>query len=903
MKPRQADFEMLARTRVVKIPVPQARRSPPATPQPLAPLPVLGDFERTARRGAAEEMEPTTEHTAVDAMRPTTVHAIVDEAEPTGEHTAVDVMGTTVPRAAAEQMEPTTAHAVVELRKPVVPRATAEVLERTVPCATAEVLERTVPRAAAEGLELTVPRAAAEELEPTTAHAVVELRKPVALRMVTELLEPTALRPAAERQEPTVPRAGADGVEPTTAHTVVELRKRVAPRMVIELLEPTALRPVAGVLERPAPRPVAEVQEPTVIWTRSDTPAPKRTQHPGPARGRGFPPAAARGPAPERRAGSAADVLRSPAPERRGGSSPELARNPAPERRAASSPHLAGSPAPERRAASSPQLAGNPAPERRAGSAPQLAGNPAPERRAGSAPQLAGGPAPERRAGSAPQLAGGPAPERRAGSSPPMVPSPAAVLAPAPGRGSVPAHAQGSAPAALGLAPEIEREVFQVARRIALQADLPAAARALQQGMSQLTESPDAMCVLFDPALCSAWAVPDGGAPRKLDDRAQQLIAQVAVSGQRVLLGRALIEPVGPAPARAVLVVRRPPASPAYGVHEVATLAAIAASVVGIVGHFVADHGARRAQELRDEASPFRPEAPPQRRGGAAAPGRLVAAPRTWMRWAYPTLIGLVVAVIAATAIIQVPTYSTGVSIIMIDGEHVTAPMAGTVAEVLVAPGAHVAAGDPLVRLHAVDEEAELAATETDYRNALAMFLTNPGDDTARNALAGIATRRQRARAIVDARTLRASTAGVVGDIRVRPGQLLVPSAQVMKVSTSAEPSVVALLPGFDRPRLEVGMTLQIELPRYHKRRELAVIDSIGSQVIGPDEARRSLGDPIGDALPIAGPVVLVRAHLAARTFMSGGREYEFHDGMLGKAEVKVSHESLLRMLIPGAGE
>jgi hypothetical protein len=67
--------------------------------------------------------------------------------------------------------------------------------------------------------------------------------------------------------------------------------------------------------------------------------------------------------------------------------------------------------------------------------------------------------------------------------------------------------------------------------------------------------------------------------------------------------------------------------------------------------------------------------------------------------------------------------------------------------------------------------------------------------------------------------------------------------------------------------------------------------------VIGPEEARRSLGAQIGDALPITGPVVLVRAQLSTLTFEARGREYEFHDGMVGKAEVKVDHESLLSLL------
>jgi membrane fusion protein (multidrug efflux system) len=121
-----------------------------------------------------------------------------------------------------------------------------------------------------------------------------------------------------------------------------------------------------------------------------------------------------------------------------------------------------------------------------------------------------------------------------------------------------------------------------------------------------------------------------------------------------------------------------------------------------------------------------------------------------------------------------------------------------------------------------------------------------------------------------------------------------------LKISPTTDLSVVALLPGHDRPRLEVGMALQIGLSGYRAKRQQAVIDEIDSQAIGPEEARKRLGDPIGDALPVTGPVVIVRAHLTARAFEAGGRTYEFHDGMLGKADVELDHQSLLRVLLPG---
>lgn len=446
---------------------------------------------------------------------------------------------------------------------------------------------------------------------------------------------------------------------------------------------------------------------------------------------------------------------------------------------------------------------------------------------------------------------------------------------------------------------EHEREIFQLVRRVALQADLAAAMRVLQHGVSRLTDSPDAICV-FEPGLASAWFIPHGSGPGTLDDELRALAAQVARAGDRAATEHALAEPIGPPPAHAVLVARRSGDRAPYGAADAAALAAIASAVAGLVGHFAAEHEARREQTARDARLPFRTEALAAQRGAVAVPGRPVAPPRTWMRWAYPTLIGLVATLVVASAIIQVPTYSTGAAVVTIDGAQVTSSSPGTVAELLVAPGARVAAGDPVLRLHAADEETELAASEADYRGALSSFLASPGDGSARGALAAVTTRRQRARTVVDARTLRAPAAGVVGDIRVRPGQLVTPGAPVMKVAPTADLAVVAVLPGVDRPRLSAGMTLQIEFAGYHVKREHAVIDSIGSQVIGPEEARRSLGPQIGDALPLSGPVVLVRGHLPARTFESGGREYAFYDGMIGKAEVRVDSDRLLRLLLPG---
>ena len=76
-----------------------------------------------------------------------------------------------------------------------------------------------------------------------------------------------------------------------------------------------------------------------------------------------------------------------------------------------------------------------------------------------------------------------------------------------------------------------------------------------------------------------AAAAPDGGPPRRLDAEVRSLVERAATTGKRIWLGRIAVEPVGPAPARAV--ADRPPAADrrAYSTAELATLSAFAAQL------------------------------------------------------------------------------------------------------------------------------------------------------------------------------------------------------------------------------------------------------------------------------------------------------------------------------------
>jgi len=69
--------------------------------------------------------------------------------------------------------------------------------------------------------------------------------------------------------------------------------------------------------------------------------------------------------------------------------------------------------------------------------------------------------------------------------------------------------------------------------------------------------------------------------------------------------------------------------------------------------------------------------------------------------------------------------------------------------------------------------------------------------------------------------------------------------------------------------------------------------------VLGPTEARRLLGPALGDSLPLTGPVVLLRARLPAEGFRAKRRTLDYHDGMVGRAEVRLGSERLLFLLVP----
>jgi membrane fusion protein (multidrug efflux system) len=161
-------------------------------------------------------------------------------------------------------------------------------------------------------------------------------------------------------------------------------------------------------------------------------------------------------------------------------------------------------------------------------------------------------------------------------------------------------------------------------------------------------------------------------------------------------------------------------------------------------------------------------------------------------------------------------------------------------------------------------------------------------------------TRRELAEQRLTQRTLRAAVNGVIADVRVREGQVVEPGMRMIDLQGAASAaSVTALLPGRYRPMLHAGAKLRFHVDGFqHVTHELE-IESVGEQIVGPNEARRFVGRDLADALAVSGPVVLVQARLPASNFIMDGQQYDFASGMFGKAEVVVRNEAIVFAFVP----
>lgn len=286
---------------------------------------------------------------------------------------------------------------------------------------------------------------------------------------------------------------------------------------------------------------------------------------------------------------------------------------------------------------------------------------------------------------------------------------------------------------------------------------------------------------------------------------------------------------------------------------------------------------------------------------GGRSEGDMLQVSPTWTRWAYWIVVATFLAALAYCAFGTIYEYASGPAVVWVTGRtDVTATASGTVDSVEVQPGQRVEAGALIARFYSAREAAELDRIRREFDLQLAKTLRDPSDLGAREGLTALRTQKELAAARVEQLSVRAPQAGVIGDVRIRPGQLLeVGDIVVSLIGEHTKYTIVAMLPAHYRPQLRPGMSLRLEVTGYpYAYQEMDVV-SVGTQIIGPNEVRRYLGQEIDDTVKVDGPVVLVEAAPRSPTFTVDGRTFGFYHGMGGVAEARVRSESILIALIP----
>lgn len=273
-----------------------------------------------------------------------------------------------------------------------------------------------------------------------------------------------------------------------------------------------------------------------------------------------------------------------------------------------------------------------------------------------------------------------------------------------------------------------------------------------------------------------------------------------------------------------------------------------------------------------------------------------------WTRWSYWVLMGMLAVGVLVCLVGVVSEYATGPALVRVEHRtDVTMPNEGVVATVEVLPGQRVVAGQTLVTLQSEEERHSLTRIQHEMELLLVRYMRDLSDQSARQALTTLRAELEFAQARLSARTLRAPVAGVVGDLRTQPGQYLVAGTRVASVVEDDAPVYLqAFLPGYYRPHLRPGMPVRVELSGFRYNYRELVIESVGEQVIGPGELTRYLGPDLAGAVKVEGPLVVVRARIPSRTFVSEGQVLGYFDGMPAQVEVAVRAEPIFVALIPG---
>lgn len=473
------------------------------------------------------------------------------------------------------------------------------------------------------------------------------------------------------------------------------------------------------------------------------------------------------------------------------------------------------------------------------------------------------------------------------------------------------------------------RQIIEHAKKFGLQTDIKGAAAVAETAVIEVCRADRARVLYFDEESGSLWCETKDGSDES--QASAGLAGFVVRTGMPLALERANQDPTyramvdDPAgsgnerlalqPVRdrdqnihAVLVAVRDPNSPPFSDEDQRLLLGVAEAWGPFIHQLAMEADAADAREKRrgqtSSGEIFRQEAIAHmvKRGHD---GDVVRVNPAWVSGAYWIVLFVLVAAGVFGYFVHIHQYSEGPSVVRVTGRsEIISFDGGTVTAVEVVNGQEVKSGQVLARLHDTEQAVRLRALEAEFERKLVAYLQTPADPGVRQALGQVVSDRESAVAGVNARVIRAPHDGRVKDIRVVKNQRVQAGGVIASVARTDQPeglSVIAFLPGSDRPRLHAKQKMRLSLPGYRNVHFDMEVLAISSEVLGAKEASaRYLGERLADSVGVAGTVVVVEGRLASAKFETEGESFELHDGMTGRAEVQLESRSVIESILPG---
>ncbi len=239
--------------------------------------------------------------------------------------------------------------------------------------------------------------------------------------------------------------------------------------------------------------------------------------------------------------------------------------------------------------------------------------------------------------------------------------------------------------------------------------------------------------------------------------------------------------------------------------------------------------------------------------GDDHAAGEILRLEPRWLTYGFRLLLAVLLACVLLAVFGRVEERANGPLLVRLEQRlEVASPLDGTVSGLAVEAGQAVAAGEMLLQLWDIDEASELTLLD-DQRRVQILARLRRLDDPATQAataaaLGDLAARRRFAETRLAARAIRAPRAGRVGDLRVRPGQAVAPGQVLLSLAGGdAPPSLIALLPGAQRPHLRPGALLRATFDGFPYAAVELGIAEVGDEVLSAAEVgRRRAGGGAG---------------------------------------------------------